>query len=264
MEFIIHKKGRGVTMSAVTKIPSTVVSDSVSPALQQEQLMGLIKLAVESDNGMEKLEKLMELQDRWEINNAKKAFNTAMSVFQSQLPIIEKKGVVDFTSSKGRTYYEYARLEDIAQSIKPALEDARLSYSFKQKQEAGMITVRCIITHKDGHSEYSEMSSAPDNSGGKDQLKSIASAVSYLRRYTLTGILGVVVGGEDDEHPFGADEQPVYQDCYSEEEFNEKFDTWSECIKSKKHTAKSLSEFLGSRNKFLTEAQFLKLDQVGK
>ena len=171
---------------------------SLLPVIAQPN-MRLIEIAVEKGADITQLEKLMDLQERYEANQAKKDFNEAMSKFQSLLPTIEKSGIVDYTTNKGRTYYDYAKLEDIAKAIRPALKETGLSYRFSQSQNQGWITVTCIVTHAGGHSETSELTSQPDISGGKDPLKAIASAISYLRRYTLTGSLSIVVGGEDDD-----------------------------------------------------------------
>jgi len=232
--------------------------------VQEEQHMELMKLAVQSEGGIEKLEQILGLQERWEQSNAKKAFNRAMSHFQSILPVIEKLGVVDYTTAKGRTFYQYAKLEDIARAIQPALKETGLSYRFKQLQEGGVIKVSCIVTHQDGHSDSTEISSTPDVSGGKDQLKSIASAISYLRRYTLTGILGIVVGGEDDEgEPAGeGKEQPG--NCYPDEEFDKNFPRWSKMILDGSKTVDQLHEFLTKKKVIISQEQYEKLQQVGK
>lgn len=245
-----------------------VTSDQQSslPVMAQPH-MRLIEIAVNNGADITQLEKLMDLQERYEANQAKKEFNAAMSKFQAMLPVIEKLGIVDYTTSKGRTFYQYAKIEDIAKAIQPALKETGLSYRFTQSQDNGIITVRCIVTHQSGHSEYSELVSSPDISGGKDQLKSIASAISYLRRYTLTGILGIVVGGEDDDGDsvqYDNQEQQKPVNCYQDEEFNKNFPAWSKKITDGKHTVDSLHQFLTKKNIILSQDQYSKLQQVGK
>ncbi|QCQ65305.1 putative essential recombination function protein [Vibrio phage 66E30.1] len=245
-----------------------VTSDQQSslPVMAQPH-MRLIEIAVNNGADITQLEKLMDLQERYEANQAKKEFNAAMSKFQAMLPVIEKLGIVDYTTSKGRTFYQYAKIEDIAKAIQPALKETGLSYRFTQSQDNGIITVRCIVTHQSGHSEYSELVSSPDISGGKDQLKSIASAISYLRRYTLTGILGIVVGGEDDDGDsvqYDNQDQQQVVNCYPDEEFNKNFPAWSKKITDGKHTVDSLHQFLTKKNIILSQDQYSKLQQVGK
>ena len=49
------------------------------------------------------LERLMNLQERWEAAQARKAFDAAMAAAKAEIPVIHKNKAVDFTSSKGRT-----------------------------------------------------------------------------------------------------------------------------------------------------------------
>lgn len=229
--------------------------------------MRLIELAVEKGTDIIQLEKLMDLQERYEANQARKDFAAAISKFQSMLPVIEKNGVVDYTSTKGRTYYEYAKLEDIAHAIKPALKETGLSYRFTQTQNQGWITVTCIVTHSSGHSEISELTSQPDISGGKDPLKAIASAISYLRRYTLTGSLGIVAGGEDDDAgaagagDFIDGEQKG--DCYPDEDFNKHFPNWEKAILAKKKTTDQIIANGNNQGITFSQDQLNKINKVG-
>ena len=239
-----------------------VVKETIHPlAVQQEQYMGLIQMAVEKGADITQLEKLMDLQERYEANQAKKDFNLSMSRFQSLLPIIEKNGVVDYTTAKGRTYYEYAKLEDIAHAIKPALKESQLSYRFTQKQSDGLIKVICIVTHSSGHFETSELTSQADFSGGKDHLKAIASALRYLRRYTLTDSLGIVVGGEDDDGDNASNETTTEIEPkekvisgYSQDDFDKNYPKWMKLIDTNKKTADQIIAMISTKAE-LTEDQ---------
>lgn len=238
-----------------------VINDSkleVVPAVSS--YMGFIEAAINKGADIVTLERLMDLQERHEATIAKREFNIAMSQFQSELPVIEKLGVVDYQpQGKARTYYTYAKLEDIAHKIKAPLKSAGLAYRFTQEQsQNGVITVTCIVTHSGGHSETSSLSSSPDSSGGKDGIKAIASAVQYLRRYTVTGLLGIVVGGEDNETP-----QEQYQECLPDADFRKHFPAWSEILKSKKKTVEELHQFLTEKNIILSQQQFDELQQAG-
>jgi hypothetical protein len=243
-----------------------VVSDGpIQPvAVQQSKYLSLIEMSIEKGADLVQIEKFMDLQERYEANEAKKQFNYAMSVFQSALPIIEKKGLVNYTSGKGTTNYNYARLEDIAQAIRPALKISGLSYRFTQEQNAGQIKVTCIVTHIDGHSETSSLHSNPDLSGGKDPLKAMASAISYLRRYTLTGLLGIVVGGEDDEGGEGGFAHGEQQgDCYPEKDFNKNFPNWEKAILSKKKTPDQIIANGNKQGITFSQDQLNKINKVG-
>lgn len=239
-----------------------VVEQQSSLPVMAQPHMRLIEIAVNNGADITQLEKLMDLQERYEANQAKKDFNEAMSKFQSLLPTIEKSGIVDYTTNKGRTYYDYAKLEDIAKAIRPALKETGLSYRFSQSQNQGWITVTCIVTHASGHSETSELTSQPDVSGGKDPLKAIASAISYLRRYTLTGSLGIVVGGEDDDggnHEEAVDESA----CYPDEEFKKNFPNWEKAILARKKTPDQIIKSGNDQGITFSTQQLLTIEKVG-
>lgn len=151
----------------------------------------MINNAIQSGADIEKLERLMDLQERWEANNAKKAFIAALSEFQSKLsPIIKKRKAHNST---------YANIDDIAQAVRPIAEQCGLSYRFEQEQGDGLIKVTCVVSHIDGHSERLSMSGPVDSSGSKNAIQGAASTVTYLRRYTLTGALGITTGEDDDD-----------------------------------------------------------------
>jgi hypothetical protein len=157
--------------------------------------MRLIEMAVSQNADIEKLEKLLDLQTKWDAEQARKSYLDAMSSFQADLPTIKKLKSADF--GPGKAKYKYASLDDIAEQIRPFLQRHGLSYRFEQSLSNGVITVQCIASHKDGHSESCEMVASPDASGGKNSIQQSASAVTYLRRYTLTGALGIVTADED-------------------------------------------------------------------
>ena len=65
--------------------------------------MALIARAIDRGYDEARLEKLMGLQERWEANEARKAYVVAMAEFKTEGIVIRKLAEVDFTSSKGRT-----------------------------------------------------------------------------------------------------------------------------------------------------------------
>lgn len=239
----------------------TIENQNQSISLAEQPHMRLIEIAVSKGADIVQLERLMDLQERYEAAQSKKIFNEAMSQFQSALPVIEKKGVVDYTSPKGRTFYQYAKLEDIAQAIRPALKQSGLSYRFNQQQDGNFIKVTCTVTHKSGHSESSSLTGNPDLSGGKDQMKALASTVSYLRRYTLTGLLGIVVGGEDDDAG-GYNDAPV--NCYPDEDFKKSFPNWERAILNGKKTPDQIVEAGNKQGITFSENQLQAIYNTGK
>ncbi len=178
------KKAPVVTGEVVPKQPATPLS--------------LIELAIHQNLDVEKLAKVMDLQAQWETKEARKSYFTALSNFQAELPTIKKTKVAKFpTRNSGSMEYFYASLDDICEQIKPFLKIHGLSYRFEQHTENMAISIRCIVTHCDGHSEHCTMTGQPDTSGNKNSLQQMASAVTYLRRYALEGAFGIATAAQD-------------------------------------------------------------------
>ena len=164
------------------KKSTEVASVTASPA-------DLIRIAVEQNMDVEKLSKLMDLQERWEANDARKQYFDAFSSFQSMVPAIKK--------SKEGHNYQYAPLGDIAQQIRPVLEQCQLSYRFDIQDSGDLISVTCVVSHRAGHQEKAVMSGAPDKSGSKNEIQARGSVVSYLQRYSLIAALGLTTCDAD-------------------------------------------------------------------
>ena len=163
----------------------------------RETPTSLVRLAVEQNFDIDKLEKLLQLQRDWEAGEAKKAFFAALSKFQSELPPILKTGKADMGPKAGRR--KFASLGAINEAIRPWLYANGLSFRFSQTQSALGITVTCIVSHCDGHSEETTLTAGADVSGGKNPIQSIGSTITYLERYTLVGALGLTTVDEDDD-----------------------------------------------------------------
>jgi len=159
----------------------------------------LIQLAITQGASIESLEKLMDLQERWEKNEARKAYFEAKANFQKLKPIIKKTQLVSFSNKAGgKTSYKFAPLSEIEKVADPILADLGLSYDFKQSQENNQIKITCVLSHKLGHSEETSLSAPADTSGNKNSIQSIGSTVAYLKRYTLSNILGLSSGEDND------------------------------------------------------------------
>lgn len=160
---------------------------------QQMNPSELLTLAVDKDLDIDKLGKLMELQKSWSADQSRKAFFEAMTNFQSEVPEIRKSKKVSF----GETKYDYAPLADITRQIKDKCKQYGLSYRWEIQDTKEEISVTCLITHLDGHSERTTMTAPPDTSGKKSAIQSRGSAIEYLKRYTLIGALGLSTTDSD-------------------------------------------------------------------
>ena len=159
----------------------------------------IMSIALANGQDLDKLEKLLELQIRYEENEAKKAYHKAMAAFKANPPDIEKDKFVSFATSKGQTSYKHATLANVTSKINKALSQFGLSASWKTRQENGSVHVTCTITHEMGHSESTTLESPPDQSGGKNSIQAIGSTLSYLERYSLLALTGLATSDMDDD-----------------------------------------------------------------
>lgn len=160
--------------------------------------VAIIQQSVEKGSDIVTIEKFIHLQREEEDRQAERAFNVSFSRLQGGMPEISKTGRASFKTKNGGTMaYNFDQLSDICNAIRPLLMDTGLSYSWEQKQEQGMITVKCTLRHGTGSSISNQMSSAPDTSGNKNNIQQIASTISYLQRYTLKALLGISSSDDD-------------------------------------------------------------------
>lgn len=167
---------------------------------KQNALMALVQMAVAQNQGVDSLSKILEFQERYEANEARKAYNLSMARFKENPPRIVKDKTVHYeVQGKPDTHYMHASLENICEKVIEALSNVGISHRWLMNQGDNGITVTCILTHVMGHSESTSLRSAPDQSGGKNSIQAIGSAVTYLQRYTLLAAVGIAVFGADND-----------------------------------------------------------------
>jgi len=167
-------------------------SPAVSPAPNP---MSMLQMAVSQNCDIEKLTKLMDLQERWEKNEARRAFDKAFAAFKSESIQIIKNIEVTAGPLAGK---KYADLYAVVNSTTPAMSRHGLSASWRlTKDEPSWMEVTCILRHELGHSESAAMGGPPDKGGAKNAIQERASTKSYLERYTFLAVTGLAASGED-------------------------------------------------------------------
>lgn len=161
----------------------------------------VLRFAMQNGADLERIEKLMDLQARWEADQARREYTLAMTKFKADPIVIEKRKLVEFRTRDGDlTSYRHAELSDVTDVLIPALANHGFSHRWDCVQEdGGIIRVKCVLTHERGHSESVSLFGAPDNSGKKNSIQQVASTITYLERYTLLMITGMATKGMDDD-----------------------------------------------------------------
>lgn len=161
--------------------------------------MDMLDRAVAGGASIETLERLMALNERYQAQQAKAAFDEAMAAAKAEIPVIFKNKAVDFTSAKGRTNYRHEDLAGIARTVDPILTKHGLSYRFRTSSLPNdPVSVTCIVSHRAGHSEENTLTAGRDDTGNKNSIQQIGSTITYLQRYTLKAALGLSASTDDD------------------------------------------------------------------
>lgn len=195
------------------------------PAQQTQQTLAIASnspaamMLAAMDRGatLEQVEKMMDLQERFERREAEKALNAALSAFRAEaIEVIKRKGV-GYQGKNGWVGYKHAELSDLVDAVAPALAKHGLSHRWDIQQAGNQITVTCILTHALGHSERVSLTAGPDTTGNKNQIQAIQSAITAMQRHTLKAITGVAEKGDDnDANSAGGGEQPASQQAESD------------------------------------------------
>jgi hypothetical protein len=189
------KKSQAVAVAAPPAPPAPPPSGSLA-VLQQAMANG----ATGDD-----LKNLLDVYERLEAREARKAFDVAMALAQAEMPVIVKNRLVDYENKKKddngqttRTTYRHEDLAQVVDTIKPVLHKHGLAHRFRTDHlDGGQIKVTCIITGH-GWREETSLQSSRDTSGGKNDVQGIGSIVTYLERYTLKAALGLAAAHDDD------------------------------------------------------------------
>ena len=164
--------------------------------LPAERPNNLLEYAIYQNAPIETLKELMDLQERDEANKARKAYNVAMAEFHSEaIEIIKDKDNLQYNS-------KYVSKAGLINTVTPFLSKHGLSHRFNVLQsESGNVSVSCILTHRDGHSESATMTAPPDVSGKKNPIQQIKSTKTYLEIATFESVTGLASkdGSLDDD-----------------------------------------------------------------
>jgi hypothetical protein len=170
------------------------------PARPEAEGLALVieRLSANPNVDVDKLERIILLQERINQHEAKAAFDAAFSRMQADLPVIAERGKTDKA--------KYATLEDIVEAVRPVLAVHQFALSHRTEwPDPAHVKIVGILAHAQGHEKTSEFLTVADTSGSKNAIQALGSALSYGRRYTTLDLLNIVSRHQDDD---GATSQP--------------------------------------------------------
>lgn len=180
------------------------MSEIYTPIQQPSQMevvpanpMAIISAAIERGVSPENLEKLLTLQERWETNQSRKLFISAMALAKPKFGSVLKKA--DGYDKR----YKYETLPDVIAAVDGPLGENGLTYDWiTEDLEGGRIRVTCVLTHESGYSRSNSLSGHPDDTAAPkanmNAYQRLGGAVTYLQRYTLKAALGIAASEDTD------------------------------------------------------------------
>jgi ERF superfamily len=146
---------------------------------------------------IDKMERLLQMQERIVSRQAQVAYADALARLQPRLPRIGERG--EIKNNAGGVQSRYALWEDIVEKIVPVMAEEGFSLSFRISMPDKLICVTGVLTHKMGHREETTLPLPADTSGSKNAVQAVASSVSYGKRYTASALLNLRTGELDDD-----------------------------------------------------------------
>jgi len=197
---------------------SEIVPAPASSLAPSGDFAPLLRLAVEKDLDVDKLARLVEMQERAMERDARAQFFDAMSEFQRKCPPIRKTSAARTSPEGGKILYTFAALDEIARTINPILAGVGLSYSWDSTvtgddKGASLVCV-CTVRHKAGHTVTATFGCPVAGTNMMSGAQKAASALTYARRQSLVQALGLTTTDDDDDGRDGgaSDGTPVSDD----------------------------------------------------
>lgn len=162
-------------------------------------LIQVIERAASNPNiDVDKMERLLSMQERILAKNSEMAFNAAMTAAQAEMPKIKR------TKDNAQTQSKYADLEHIAEKAVPVYtkHGFALSYGTADCPVPGHARITCLVSHIAGFSRPYQADVPLDLTGlkgnqNKTPTHAFGSTMSYGRRYLVCLIFNITLTNED-------------------------------------------------------------------
>lgn len=180
------------------------IRDDAAPVDYAGGLLAVIERAARDPNvDIDKMERLLSMQERVQERQAKQAFTEAKIAMRPELPEVTMKGhiVIRDKNDANKIIQDtpFARFEDIHDAVVPILTLHGFDLAFRNGLSPdGKVRITTILSHINGHSEETVFDLPHDGSGSKNSVQAVGSSTSYGKRYGVLSALNIKVAGEDD------------------------------------------------------------------
>jgi hypothetical protein len=158
----------------------------------------MIMAAISDKSDLDKIEKLLEIQMKWEQNESRKVYAKSFAIAQEGIMAVIK------TKTNAQTKSKYADLGSVIESAKPVYTKEGFSVTFNEADSPKEEHIRIVaeVLHNSGHKESYHFDVPMDGKGiqGNANMTKIhgkASSVSYARRYLMCMIFNIPTADDD-------------------------------------------------------------------
>lgn len=196
----VVKKHNTKAVAIVERLPEPIMQGDLT-GIGNVNPQQLIITALERNVPMEVLQKLLDMRERLQKEEAERFFRGSMSNFQAECPIIKKTKVVMNKDGKS-TRYKYAPIDSIVRQVQVLLDKHGLSFNSKTSIISDPfpgISATVQISHIMGHSEYSSFEVPMDKDAYMTEPQKWSSAATFAKRIAFCNGFGIITGDEDDD-----------------------------------------------------------------
>lgn len=178
---------------------NAVVKQEVQAPAESSALISMIERAARDPAvDIDKMERLVAMQERALARSSEQAFNDAMAKAQSEMRRVATDSANKQTQSK---YASYAALDRAMRPIYTKHSFA-LSFGTEEGGPADYVRVTCHVSNS-GYTRKYQIDMPADGKGAKGgdvmtKTHAVGSAMSYGQRYLLKMIFNIAIGVDDD------------------------------------------------------------------
>ena len=118
----------------------------------------------------------------------------ALAAVQASMPRVKKSRTARIDTQKGSYSYQYADLSDVMHELLPALSKHGLALTQSYSNGDGTLYLTTSLLHQSGERIDSMLPVAT----GFARPQELGSAMTYMRRYAITALVGIAAEDDDD------------------------------------------------------------------
>jgi len=212
-------KPKNEVIPAPDNLPAAQTLSPVALQLQTYSQM-VERVAANPEADIDKMERLLDMQERILDKAAEQEFKTAMSQAQAEMTAVSKN------ASNPQTHSQYADYAALDSALRPTYTKYGFSITFDtdpDKSPEGTVRILCEVSHSGGFSRIHTVdmdNTGKGAKGGDVMTKTHASgaAMTYGMRYLLKLAFNVAVGEFDPDGNVEAEKPPAAEERVKKKE----------------------------------------------